>query len=149
MIFIEYGLFVISPSKTGVDDVIRKYLDDGFIEGFAPGKPVFILKDGSRSGLAKKKDIDWEAMEKEALSRVKMEAEAWTSIEFDDEMVEARLKVHRRPTAFIGKDGKWHDEEEDGLESQTHDEHDYNYAWEKALKEASDEDFFSHWDYRI
>ncbi|MFZ6034899.1 MAG: hypothetical protein ACOYUB_01995 [Patescibacteria group bacterium] len=145
---IALNLFTITSQKTGIEEILNKYVNDGFLESYDPGEPVFILKNGTRVNQARKIDIDWEAMNKESLARAHKEAVTWNKEE-DEEFIATRLKVHKRPTAFIDKYGKWHDEDEDGLESQINDEKDYNFIWNKTFTEAGDDDVFSHWNYRI
>lgn len=146
MAFISLNLIAITVSKTGIDDVVSKYVTEGIIEDFAPGEAVFILKDGSRANVARKSDINWEMMDKEALLRANKEAVSWGKEE-DGDFISIRHKVQKRPVAFIDISGKWHDEDEDGLESELFDIPDYNDAWSKAFREAPEDSYLSHWNF--
>lgn len=146
MNFISLNLIVITASNTAIENVVSKYVKEGIVESFSPGAPVFALKDGNRTNIAKKKDINWEIMEKEAQDRANKEAVAWGKEE-DEDFISIRGKVQKRPIAFIDLSEKWHDEDEDGLESELFDIPDYNDAWKKALSEADDDCYLSHWNF--
>lgn len=142
------NLFTIAADETSLDRIMEKYVKEGFLESYRLGEPVFILKNGTKVNKAKKKDIDWEAMDKEAMVKAQAEATTWGKLD-DEVFIETRFMVHKRPTAFIDKSGKWRDEDEDGLESQINEDADYQYEWEKALKEISAEDVLAHFEYQI
>jgi hypothetical protein len=135
------GVITVTSEETDPNQI----MDMQFPEAYAPGNPVFVLKNGQIVNSAKMQDIDWDKMDAIAQQLAEKNYEEMQNSTYTKEaLIAMRKSVHRRPQILVTKDKTLHSEESLAEPKQSIDA--LIAAWDEALRTALPTDVFTHWD---
>ncbi len=140
--FVEYYWgFNEFNKKTGYYGYLGN-LNDHY-ENYVLGEEIFINLKCERKSQEVNKNIDWNKMREEAHERAVDNSLTYDKPDKED-FIKIREVVHLRPYSFVGKDGVWHELDQEDEDVKLSLEL-YQKAWDDALKTAEPDDIFTHW----